>query len=127
MRNPILALLLIAILTVPIGAAPRNGASSGNANPASATSGEDNSNSDKKLTKVPNDNTVARDAVKQHQYLSLESVMALVAKSSTGRVLDLELVLIGGVLAYRVTVFEADGRLHKLYYNARTGVRVDSH
>jgi hypothetical protein len=24
-------------------------------------------------------------------------------------------------------VFEVDGRLHKLYYDARTGVRVDSH
>jgi uncharacterized membrane protein YkoI len=127
--NPIAALMLATLLAAPAWAAPAsgngNGSGNSNANPASATTGSGNPNSNRAVTKLSKDNEVAREAVKKHQALSLEAVTALVAKSSAGRVLDVEMVRLGGVLAYQVTVLEADGRLHKLYYNAGSGILMD--
>ena len=117
--NPILALMLIALLTVPAHA------DNGNGNAAGATPGGGNSNADKKLTKVPKDDKVAREAVKKNQVLSLEAVTALVGKASAGRVLDVQLVRLEATYVYEVTVLEADGRLHKLYFNARSGASLD--
>lgn len=134
MRTPILALLLIAALAAPALAAPGNGSGnangSGNGNGNSnsgggGTTSPGNSNSEKKVTKVPNDGKVARDAIRKHQVLSLDEVTVLIGKTTKGRVLDIELVRLDGALTYEVTVLEADGRLHKLYYNAGSGTLMD--
>lgn len=122
---PALTLLLIAALAVPAFAQPAGANSNGNGNAGGNAAGIGASNADTKPTKVPKDEKVAREAVKNHQVLSLDAVTALVGKASTGRVLDVELVRLEGVYAYEVTVLETGGRLHKLYYDARSGALMD--
>ena len=141
----VLALLLATALAAPVLADPGNGngagngngggnsqgsENSGNANAGSGNnSGNANSNADgsagNQVTKVPKDQDVAREAVKNREVLSLAAVTALVGDTTKGRVLDVELVRLAGVYLYEVTVLEPDGRLHKLYYNARSGALVD--
>jgi hypothetical protein len=101
------------------------GNASGNANVSAPSTGGGNPNAEQQVINVPQDNKVAREAVEKQQVLPLEAVTARVANTSQGRVLDVELVRIGGVLSYEVTVLEADGRLRKLYYNARSGALMD--
>lgn len=128
---PILALMMTTLLTVPALAAniggngSGGGGGNGSGNAGGAATGGGNSNADKKVTKVPKDDRVAREAVKKHEVLPLEAVTALVAKTSTGRVLDVQLVRYEGIYVYEVTVLEADGRLRKLYFNARSGALMD--
>lgn len=126
----ILALMLVALLAVPALAAGGKGTGDGsgkdNSSGAATTSGDNNSKAEKKPTKIPKDDKVAREAVKKNQVLSLESVTALVGKASTGRVLDVQLVSLDGVYVYEITLLEVDGRLHKLYFNARSGASVDA-
>ena len=124
---PILALILITVLTLPAFAADGsgNGGGNGNGNAAGATTGGSSSDADKKVSKVPKDDNVAREAVKKHQVLPLEAVTELVGKTSTGRVLDVQLIRYEGIYVYEVTVLEADGRLHKVYFNARSGALMD--
>ncbi|CAN7144558.1 hypothetical protein LJR016_000012 [Devosia sp. LjRoot16] len=146
--TPILALLLAAALAAPVLADPGNGdgnggggngggnaggqgsENSGNPNAGSGnnsgnSSGNASANAGNQLTRVPKDENVAREAVKKREVLSLATVTALVGESTKGRVLDVELVRLAGVYLYEVTVLEPDGRLHKLYYNARSGALVD--
>jgi uncharacterized membrane protein YkoI len=146
---PILALLLATAFAAPVLADPGNGGgngnggggsqggeSSGNANAGSGNnsgnasdngnaSGKADSDTGNQVTKVPKDQNVAREAVKNREVLSLASVTALVGETTKGRVLDVELVRLASVYLYEVTVLEPDGRLHKLYYNARSGALVD--
>lgn len=142
----IFALLLATALAAPVHADPGNGngngggnsqgsENSGNPNAGSGNnSGNANGNananasgiSGTQLTKVPKDQDVARDAVKNRQVLPLATVTALVGETTAGRVLDVELVRAASVYLYEVTVLEADGRLHKLYYNARSGALVEN-
>lgn len=143
--TPILALLLAAALTAPVLADPGNGngngngggnaggqgsensgnANAGGGNNSSGSNGNANANAGNQLTKVPKDQNVAREAVKKREVLSLATVTALVGETTKGRVLDVELVRLAGVYLYEVTVLEPDGRLFKLYYNARSGALVD--
>lgn len=133
--TPVLALLLAAVLAVPVLADPGNGGgnaggqggeNSGNANAGSGNnSGNSSANAGNQVIKVPKDQDVAREAVKNREVLSLAAVTALVGETTRGRVLDVELVRLAGAYLYEVTVLEPDGRLHKLYYNARTGALVD--
>ena len=74
---------------------------------------------------VPNDQQVASDAVHSKAALSLEAITAIVNRDSDGRILDVQLVTFRGTYLYDVTVLEANGVLHKLYY-ARSGARVRS-
>ncbi|MBL8593608.1 MAG: hypothetical protein JNK01_13060 [Devosia sp.] len=138
--TPIVALLLATVLAVPVLANPGNGNGGGNSqgseNSGNANAGSGNSNGNgnagangnagNQVTRVPKDQNVAREAVKKREVLSLATVTALVAETTKGRVLDVELVRLAGVYLYEVTVLEPDGRLHKLYYNARSGALVDN-
>jgi len=145
--TPILALLLVAALAAPVLADPGNGngngngngggnaggqgsensgnANAGGGNNSGGSNGNANANAGDQLTKVPKDQDVAREAVKKREVLSLATVTALVGETTKGRVLDVELVRLAGVYLYEVTVLEPDGRLYKLYYNARSGALVD--
>lgn len=129
LSRSILALMLITLLAVPAlaasGKASGDGNGRGNSSSAATTGGGNNSKAEKKPTKVPKDDKVAREAAKKNQVLSLEAVTALVGKASTGRVLDVQLLRLDGIYVYEVTVLEADGRLHKLYFNARSGASLD--
>lgn len=115
------ALLLTALFTgaavADPGSAQGGGQSNGNGAAASGPTG----NSGNRPVQVPKDERVAREAVKKHQAISLEALTALVARVSTGRMLDVELVRLDGATVYEVTVLEADGRLRKLYYDPRSG------
>jgi hypothetical protein len=73
---------------------------------------------------VPDDQKVARDAVRSKAALSLEAITAIVEKATDGRILDVQLVTFKGTYLYDVTVLERDGVLHKLYYYARSGIAV---
>jgi hypothetical protein len=94
-----------------------NGNSSGNGKPDAVV----NSNA---IVVVPDDQQVVQNAVRAKSALSLEAITAVVASDSDGRILDVQLVTFKGIYLYDVTVLERDGVLHKLYYNARSGVRV---
>lgn len=139
--TPIFALLLVAVLVAPVLADPGNGSGNGGGNGNGGGQGSENSsnpnagsgnnsgnagaNAGNQLTRVPKGENVAREAVKKREVLSLATVTALVGESTKGRLLDVELVRLAGVYLYEVTVLEPDGRLHKLYYNARSGALVD--
>ena len=127
LSRSILALMSITLLAVPALAASGNstGNAGGAGNAAGAATGERKSKADEKPKKVPQDDRVAREAVKKSQVLSLEAVTALVGNASTGRVLDIQLLQFEGEYVYEVVVLEADGRLHKLCFNARSGASVD--
>jgi len=136
----ILALLLATAVAVPALAAPGNGngggsrggehsgnpnAGSGNNNGNGPATGKANGDTGNQVTKVPRDQNVAREAVKNREVLPLATVTGLVGETTKGRVLDVELVRLASVYLYEITVLEPDGRLHKLYYNARSGALVD--
>lgn len=91
----------------------------GNANgkPGEVVNSED-------IVAVPDDQRVVQNAVRARSALSLEAITAVVAGDTDGRILDVQLVTVNGIYLYDVTVLERDGVLHKLYYNARSGVRV---
>lgn len=76
------------------------------------------------IVTVPDDQQVVQNAVRAKSALSLEAITAVVAGETDGRILDVQLVTFKGIYLYDVTVLERDGVLHKLYYNARSGVRV---
>lgn len=136
----ILALLLATAVAVPALAAPGNGngggsrggehsgnpnAGSGNNNGNGPATGKANGDTGNQVTKVPRDQNVAREAVKNREVLPLATVTGLVGETTKGRVLDVELVRLASVYLYEITVLEPDGRLHKLYYDARSGALVD--
>jgi uncharacterized membrane protein YkoI len=73
---------------------------------------------------VPDDQQVVQNAVKSKAALSLDAITAVVAGDTDGRILDLQLLKYNGMYLYGITVLERDGVLHKLYYYARSGVRV---
>ena len=127
LSRSILALMSITLLAVPALAASGNstGNAGGAGNAAGAATGERKSKADEEPNKVPRDDRVAREAVRKSQVLSLEAVTALVGNASTGRVLDIQLLQFEGEYVYEVVVLEADGRLHTLYFNARSGASMD--
>lgn len=73
---------------------------------------------------VPDDQQVVQNAVRAKAALSLTEITAVVGDETDGRILDVQLVTFKGIYLYDVTVLERDGVLHKLYFNARSGVRV---
>ena len=73
---------------------------------------------------VPDDQQVVQNAVRARAALSLSEITAVVGGETDGRILDVQLVTFKGIYLYDVTVLERDGVLHKLYFNARSGVRV---
>lgn len=73
---------------------------------------------------VPDDQSVVQNAVRAKAALPLEAITSLVAADTDGRILDVQLVSFKGIYLYDVTVLEKDGVLHKLYYNARSGIRI---
>ncbi|MGN6490102.1 MAG: PepSY domain-containing protein [Devosia sp.] len=73
---------------------------------------------------VPDDQQVVQNAVRAKAALSLTEITAVVGDETDGRILDVQLVTFKGIYLYDVTVLEQDGVLHKLYFNARSGVRV---
>ncbi len=104
-----------------------NGGGSTNAgNGANNSNRQDNGNGavPAEIVPVPDDQQVVRDAVRARAALSLDAITAVVAGDTDGRILDVQLVTFKGIYLYDVTVLERDGVLHKLYYNARSGVRV---
>jgi hypothetical protein len=110
-----------------------NGNSGNNGNGNSGNNGNGNGNANGQagdvvsadaIVAVPNDQQVVQNAVKSKAALSLDAITALVDQDTDGRILDLQLLRYKGVYLYGVTVLEPDGVLHKLYYYARSGVRV---
>lgn len=105
-----------------------NAGNNGGGNGANAASNGNNARSSEPtlgvIVAVPDDQQVVREAVRARAALSLEAITAVVAGDTDGRILDLQLVTFNGIYLYDVTVLEQDGVLHKLYYNARSGVRV---
>lgn len=102
-----------------------NGSSNGNGNGNGNARGkaEDPVKSDA-IVAVPDDQRVVQNAVRAKRALPLEAITAVVAGDTDGRILDVKLVTFKGIYLYDVTVLEQNGVLHKLYYNARSGVRV---
>lgn len=98
-----------------------NGNGNGNGNGKSQS--DDVVNSDA-IVVVPDDQQVVQNAVKSKAALSLDAITAVVGEETDGRILDLQLLKYKGTYLYGVTVLERDGVLHKLYYYARSGVRV---
>lgn len=102
-----------------------NGNGNGNANGAAA--GADSaagSVSSDAIIAVPDDQQVVENAVRARAALSLEQITTVVGSDTDGRILDVQLVTFKGIYLYDVTVLEQNGVLHKLYYNARSGIRV---
>lgn len=150
LKKPLLA-LLIAFALVPDAVAAQGGNGQGNANGHDKSDnsnasngnngngngggnggGNDNSAngrnqdviSSDEIIVVPNDQRVVQNAVRAKAALPLEAITSLVAAETDGRILDVQLVSVKGIYLYDVTVLEKDGVLHKLYYNARSGIRI---
>lgn len=103
----------------------------GNGNNGNGNGGNGNANgkpdevvNSEDIVAVPDDQQVVQNAVRGKSALSLAAITAVVADDTDGRILDVQLVTVNGIYLYDVTVLERDGVLHKLYYNARSGVRV---
>ena len=151
--NPkkLLLALLIALALVPDAVAAQGGNGQGNANghDKSDNSNAGNGNngngngggngggngnsvngrnqdviSSDEIIVVPDDQRVVQNAVRAKAALPLEAITSLVAAETDGRILDVQLVSVKGIYLYDVTVLEKDGVLHKLYYNARSGIRI---
>jgi hypothetical protein len=97
-----------------------NGANNGNGNGNQVV---DPTTSDA-IVVVPDDQQVVQNAVRARAALSLDEITAVVGGDTNGRILDVQLVTFKGIYLYDVTVLEQNGVLHKLYYNARSGIRV---
>lgn len=76
------------------------------------------------IVAVPDDQQIVQSAVRARSALPLAAITAVVVAETDGRILDVQLVTFKGIYLYGVTVLEKNGVLHKLYYNARSGVRV---
>lgn len=101
-----------------------NGGGNGGGNDNSANGRNQDVISSDEIIVVPNDQRVVQNAVRAKAALPLEAITALVAAETDGRILDVQLVSVKGIYLYDVTVLEKDGVLHKLYYNARSGIRI---
>jgi uncharacterized membrane protein YkoI len=150
LKKPLLA-LLIALALVPDAVAAQGGNGQGNANghDKSDNSNAGNGNngngngggngggngnsangrnqdviSSDEIIVVPDDQRVVQNAVRAKAALPLQAITSLVAAETDGRILDVQLVSVKGIYLYDVTVLEKDGVLHKLYYNARSGIRI---
>lgn len=73
----------------------------------------------------PPDQTLARDAVESQRALPLENILGAVREVSDGKPIDARLIEVGGFLLYEVRVLEADGRVRRLYYYAKSGLPVE--
>lgn len=149
----LLLALLIALTLVPAAVAAQGGNGQGNANghdksdnsnASSGNSGNGNGNgggnaggnansgngrsqdvvNSDEIVVVPDDQRVVQNAVRAKAALPLEAITSLVAAETDGRILDVQLVSFKGIYLYDVTVLEKNGVLHKLYYNARSGLRI---
>ena len=106
------------------------GGNNGNGNGNGGNNGNGNANGQSDVVSadaivvVPDDQQVVQNAVKSKAALSLDAITAVVAGDTDGRILDLQLLKYNGMYLYGITVLERDGVLHKLYYYARSGVRV---
>lgn len=101
-----------------------NGGGNGGGNGNSANGRNQDVISSDEIIVVPDDQRVVQNAVRAKAALPLEAITSLVAAETDGRILDVQLVSVKGIYLYDVTVLEKDGVLHKLYYNARSGVRI---
>lgn len=70
------------------------------------------------------DHAGAVNAVQQQQAIPLNDLMAIVAQATSGRVIDVQLVLFREALLYQVKVLAADGVVSSLYFYAATGEPV---
>lgn len=101
-----------------------NGGGNGGGNGNSANGRNQDVISSDEIIVVPDDQRVVQNAVRAKAALPLEAITSLVAAETDGRILDVQLVSVKGIYLYDVTVLEKDGVLHKLYYNARSGIRI---
>jgi uncharacterized membrane protein YkoI len=67
------------------------------------------------------DHDRARRAVEEGQVLPLKDILSRVPQASAGQVIEAELEEKGGTFVYEIKVLSGDGRVTKLYYDARTG------
>lgn len=72
------------------------------------------------------DHERARRAVEEGRILPLRDILARAQADHAGQVLEVELEDERGVLVYEIKILSADGRVMKLYYDARTGALMKS-
>ncbi|MFZ5784148.1 MAG: PepSY domain-containing protein [Pseudomonadota bacterium] len=67
------------------------------------------------------DHDRARRAVEEGRILPLKEILARAQRVNAGQVIEAELEEKGGTLVYEIKILSGDGRLMKLFYDARTG------
>lgn len=120
-----------------------NGAGNGSANGNGATDGNPNDKGNGKpvpdkaakavgkpaaatAPSTPLDQDLALDAVARGEALPLARIVRLAQANWPGRVIDAQLVRVGGVLLYRLTLLSDDGVSRRVYCNAKSGAPVEA-
>lgn len=67
------------------------------------------------------DHDLARQALEEGRILPLQDILERATNAYPGQMIEVELEREDGVMTYEVKVLAADGKVWKLYYDARSG------
>ena len=67
------------------------------------------------------DHDRARRAVEEGRILPLKDILARAEAAYPGQLIEAELEDEGGIMAYEIKILTGEGRVMKLYYDAKTG------
>lgn len=70
---------------------------------------------------LADDHGEVRELVKQGEILPLQAIVERAVGEQTGELLEVELEREGDTWVYELELLDDDGRVYKLYYDARTG------
>lgn len=127
-------MISLCSVSPPLLAAPSDNASSRAKEQSGQNNGSDNGKPDKPgkddavvarppaaLPATNGDATLALEGVVSNDSVELKAVLAAVATITSGRMIDIEPMRIGGRLYYDVTVVETAGMVRHILVDARTG------
>lgn len=70
------------------------------------------------------DQDLALEAVESNRAVPLETITEAIKATDAGEVIDAQLITVNNFLLYEVTVLSDTGKVSKIYYYARSGLRV---
>lgn len=74
-----------------------------------------------------NDNDRAKALLEQGEIVSLDSLLTNIRQHGDWKILELELEQHHNQLSYEIELLDHQGRVHKLYFDAKTGQELAHH
>lgn len=79
------------------------------------------------MARADDDSKEVRRLVLEKEIVPLESLMHSIRQHGDWKLLEIELEQEDGKLVYEVELLDEKGRVYELYYDAKTGLELNSH